>query len=242
MKSLDVLTTPKQIDAWLLSKWQTPEFKQAHQNHHSFLKPVVKKFCEHPRFVMEMSDNKIERANFTPWFNLVTLREYENPYIHDLFLLHEIGHLISLEYELTDFDSWTKKMCDNEMLTSLFTEVEIYDYLPIRNKSFKEEIWWDRLPAQYNQEDLIKWRLAAIAQPKNKIEQVISHYGVNNLKWANIWKQNYLTVEKHMINFYKLSNKAEQVKIHLLWLNQNQTDNIVFKHEAEQFAPIYWGK
>lgn len=208
-----------------------------------FLNPIVKKFCEHPRFIIQMSDPHLERAHFTPWFNILTLRDYENPYIHDLFLLHEITHMVTLEYKVEDFDSWTKKMCDNEMYTSLFTEVEVYDYLPIREKSFKEEIWWDLLPEQYSQPDLVKWRLEAMSNPKNKIEQVISHYGVNNLKWAKIWEKSYPIVEEHMSNFYKLNhNKAEQVKVHLLWLQQYQTENILFKSEAEQFAPIYWGK
>lgn len=38
MKSLEVLTTPKQINEWLLNIWQTPEFKQAHENNYSFFK------------------------------------------------------------------------------------------------------------------------------------------------------------------------------------------------------------
>lgn len=243
MKNLQVLTEPKQIDEWLYNIWQTEEFKSAHKNSYSFLKPIVQKFCQHPRFIMEMSDPYLERAHFTPWFNLLTLRQYENPYIFDLFLLHEITHMVTLEYRLEDFTQWSQKMFDNEMKTSLFTEVEIYDYLPIRDKSFTEEIWWDQLPDQYTHEDLVKLRIEAMNNPKNPVEDVIHHYGKNNLKWANIWQKNYPQVEKHMVNFYNLyPNKTEQVRKHLQWLYQNQTDNIIFKQEAELFAPLYWQK
>jgi hypothetical protein len=243
MKNLQVLTDPRQIDEWLYNAWQTDSFRSAHKNNYSFLKPLIQKFCAHPRFIIQMSDPYLERALFTPWFNLLTLREYENPCINDLFLLHEITHMVTLEYKTEDFTAWTKKMFDNEMITSLLTEVEIYDYLPIREQSFKEPIWWDQLPEQYNHEDLIKWRLAAMHNPQNKVEQVIAHYGENNLKWAKIWQSSYQQVEEHMLKFYQLHpNKTEQVKCHLLWLQQQQTDNIIFKSEAAQFAPIYWGK
>jgi hypothetical protein len=242
MKSLEVLTTPEQISAWLLGAWKTQEFKTAHQNTYSFLQPIVKKFCDHPRFIIQMSDPYLERAHFTPWFNLLTLREYENPYIHDLFLLHEITHMVTLTYQVEDFVPWTKKMFENEMTASLFTEVEIYDHLPIRDKTFAEPIWWDTLPNEYSYEDLVKWRIAAMERPQNNIEEVISHYGVNNLKWAQIWQANYLVIEQHMKNFYSINNKTEQVKSHLLWLQLHQTDNILFKQEASEFAPIYWHK
>ena len=98
------------------------------------------------RFIGEMTDPRIERAHFSPWWNVLGRRTYENAAIHDLFYLHEMSHMAMLVYEDSmSWEAWAAKMADNEMLASLESETLVYLALPsLRAKSFDGQIWADR--------------------------------------------------------------------------------------------------
>jgi hypothetical protein len=241
MHSLQVI---KSIDVnnFVFNLWKTKEFKQEHMNPESFLQTYLKTMGQHPRFFCQMSDIHTERAHFTPWFNIITLRDYENNYIHDLYLLHEIIHLTTLKYKNESWTLWRQKMFDNEMITSLITEVEIYKLIPsIRLKSFNHPIWADEI-SYSSFEELISLRQKAILLPQSESEEQISKYSKNNELWAEIWEKSFSLVEAHMLNFYNKKSEEDKISTHLNWIKQHSSNNIIFEHEARLFAPIYWAK
>lgn len=241
MQNLIVLSSPLDIRSYLTTQWLTSEFKQAAQSPQSFIYPFLQKFYQHPRFFADMTNEAIERAHFTPWFNLILNRHYENPYIHDLYLIHEIIHLVTLTYKLESFELWRQKMFDNEMITSLITEVEIYKHLPIRLKSFAHPIWFDEISYQ-NFDELKSLRQAAMLHPQSSCEEQIAQYAKNNEQWAQIWKKKFSLVEIHMEEFYKLTNPQQKIESHRAWLNQHSQNQIIFPEEATKFSKIYWAK
>lgn len=240
MHSLQIVK-PKEVNSFIFNLWKTLEFKLEHKNPKGFLQPYLKTMTEHPRFFCQMSDVYTERAHFTPWFNIITLRDYENDYIHDLYLLHEIIHLTTLNYINQSWTLWRKKMFDNEMFTSLITEVEIYKLMPIRSKSFNHIIWADEI-SYSSFEELISLRQKAILLPQSECEHQISKYSKNNELWAEIWKTNFQLVETHMQEFYNNHCEDTQINLQLDWIKKHSSNNIIFEKEAQLFAPIYWGK
>lgn len=243
MQKIIPLKSPNEIDDYLYNLWQTSEFKKSHKDSNSYIYSWIKDFTKYPRFFAQMSNEHIERAHFTPWFNVIYFRSYSNPYIHDLYLLHEIIHLVTLQYQTDSWSNWRQKMFDNEMITSLYTEVEIYNHLPIRDKSFTDSIWADKIKNSYNSfQELISLRQRAMINPQDESEKIIAQYAKNNEIWAEIWKRDFIEVENHMQEFYKKTDPQEAIDFHLNWLKQNSQDFIPFKLNAELFARVYWGK
>src|SRR5690242_8900722 len=145
MHDLQALVTREEIHAQFKALWRTAEFRESHVAG-GYVHGWIERLAEYPRFIGELTDPRIERAHFSPWWNVLGRRAYENPAIHDLFYLHEISHMAMLVYEDTmSWEAWAAKMADNEMLASLESETLVYLALPsLRSKSFDAQIWADR--------------------------------------------------------------------------------------------------
>ena len=102
--------------------------------------------CDRPFFTYEPTDFALERYHFTSWMGAIQLREYDNPYIQDLYYLHEFWHLMTMPYEPEiTFAQWHTKMCENEAEAAFYTEVQTHLNRPdLRKDAFDFEIWADR--------------------------------------------------------------------------------------------------
>jgi hypothetical protein len=110
--------------------WRTPEFQESHASR-GYVFRWIERLAEYPRFIGELTEPRIERAHFSPWWNVLGRRTYDNPAVHDLFYLHEIAHMAMLVYEGTmSWEAWAAKMADNEMLASLESETLVYLAMP----------------------------------------------------------------------------------------------------------------
>ena len=148
----DVIVIPRvQVHPFIGQLWRTQEFQDAHGEVGSYVHNMVAKLALYPRAFFVPTED-IEHGHFTTWMGFISLRQqYTNPYIHDLYLLHEISHLATMDYhsECADFNTWYLKMQENELFAALSSEVFIYFFMakegrPIRDKTFDHKIWADR--------------------------------------------------------------------------------------------------
>ena len=258
MHSLRALVTTEEIHEFFAALWRTPEFRESHANR-GYVFGWIERLAEYPRLIGELTDPRIERPHFSPWWNVIGCRHYENPAIHDLFYLHEISHMAMLVYEESmSWQAWAAKMADNEMLASLESETLVYVALPsLREKSFSQEIWADRFlegPHGGGMQDatvraahrsfMLMERYRARRLPADDLENRIAAFQQENESWARIWKTSYREVEGAMRRFREMSLADRRRAVEWLrgWHDAlaNRGDGIPFRAEAEQFAGVYW--
>src|SRR5690242_13235136 len=214
--NLRVLVTGNEIHEFFGALWRTAEFRESHSKR-GYVFAWIERLAEYPRLVGELTDARIERPHFSPWWNVIGRREYENPAIHDLFYLHEISHMAMLVYEeAMSWEAWAAKMADNEMLASLESETLVYLALPsLREQSFPQEIWADRFLEEETQGGgmrdaavraahrsfMLMERYRARRRPADDLEQRIATFQQENEAWARIWRTNYGEVEAAMQRF-----------------------------------------
>lgn len=259
MRDLVVLVTPGEIHAFFEALWRTPEFQESHATR-GYVFSWIERLAEYPRFIGDLTDPRIERAHFSPWWNVLGRRSYENPAVHDLFYLHEIAHMAMLVYEETmSWEAWAAKMADNEMLASLESETLVYLAMPsLRAKSFPQEIWADRFLGEEaegggmrdaairaaHRSFMLMERYRARRVPDDDLEQRIATFQQENEAWALIWRRSYREVERAMRTFREMAmqDRIGASQWLLAWhdVRARAGDGIPFREEAEQFADVYW--
>ena len=259
MRDVKALVTADEIHAFFKALWRTPEFQESH-THGGYVFAWIDRLAEYPRFIGELTDPRIERAHFSPWWNVLGRRSYDNPAINDLFYLHEIAHMAMLVYEdAMSWGAWAAKMADNEMLASLESETLVYLAMPsLREKSFAQEIWADRFlteePDGSGMRDaavraahrsfMLMERYRARRVPDDTLERRIATFQQENEAWAQIWRRSYQDVERAMRTFREMAtHDRHSASQWLLDWHDGQAragDGIPFRAEAEQFAEVYW--
>jgi hypothetical protein len=261
MRDLQALVTREEIHEYFGALWLTPEFRDSHVPG-GYVHGWIERLAEYPRFIGELTDARIERAHFSPWWNVLGRRHYENAAIHDLFYLHEISHMAMLVYEETmSWEAWAAKMADNEMLASLESETLVYLAMPsLRAKSFPQTIWADRFLGEETEEAygggmrdaairaahrsfMLMERYRARRVPDDDLERRIAEFQHENEAWARIWRPSYRVVELGMRTFREKSaadRRAASEWFHEWHDELAQPGGIPFRPEAEQFAEVYW--
>lgn len=133
-----------EMDEFIYNNWKTDFFKNLQKKEGSVINLMVTRLKEKGLFVFDYS-NELEYKHMFLWFYHIGNRQYDNPYIHDLFFFHEFYHLISFpEKKFDDFEEWKAAMWQNELEASLMSEVFIYYFEPeLRQHTFKQRIWCD---------------------------------------------------------------------------------------------------
>jgi len=259
MHDVIALVSPDEIHGFFKALWRTPEFRESHAPG-GYVYRWVERLAEYPRFIGELTDPRIERAHFSPWWNILGRRNYDNDAIHDLFYLHEITHMAMLVYEETmSWEAWAAKMADNEMLASLESETLVYLAMPsLRAKSFPQQIWADRFLNEQaegggmrdaavraaHRSFMLMERYRARRVPDDDLEQRIATFQQENEAWASIWRDHYRDVERAMCTFRRMSlgDRAAASQWLLDWHEGEARagNGIPFRAEAEQFAAVYW--
>ena len=259
MRDVVALVSPAEIHDFFDGLWLTPEFQESHTSG-GYVFRWIERLAEYPRFIGELTEPRIERAHFSPWWNVLGRRHYEKPAVHDLFYLHEIAHMSMLVYEETmSWGAWAAKMADNEMLASLESETLVYLAMPsLREKSFSQEIWADRFlagaadgggmrdPAMRaaHRSFMLMERYRARRVPDDDIEHRIAAFQQENEAWASIWQRSYREVERAMRTFREMAmrDRADASQWLLEWHDTQARSGagIPFREEAEQFAEVYW--
>ena len=258
MHDVKPLVERHEIHAYFKALWRTPEFQESHVPG-GYVFGWIERLADYPRFVGDLSDPRIERAHFSPWWNMLGKRSYDNAAIHDLFYLHEVAHMAMLVYEdPMSWAAWAAKMADNEMLASLESETLVYLAMPsLRPKSFDASIWADRFLAEESygggmrdaairaahRSFMLMERYRARRVPDDALEQRIAAFQHENEAWAQIWRENYAVVERGMCTFRGIASRdrREAATWFLHWYGRLAEPNgVPFRMEAEQFAEVYW--
>lgn len=146
MKNLVRFTTFDETLAFLKSNFKTDLFKKYADRHAHPVCDLLIKAAHRPLIVYDYEDYRLEGSHFTTWMGAIQRRHYDNPYIHDLYWLHEIHHFATMTYDPdVSFARWHKKMSENEYHSALFSEAWVYFVMPeLREHTFDFEIWVDR--------------------------------------------------------------------------------------------------
>lgn len=95
-------------------------------------------------------------GHFGTYTRCTPRRPYANPYVEDLYWLHEITHLVTWlsggshappilrgEHEL--WHDWEKRMIGSELVASVYSECLAHVLIPgLRDQTFRHPIWVDR--------------------------------------------------------------------------------------------------
>lgn len=215
MKNIIPLYSKQQIHEFVLGNWKTNIFRELHRMGCGFVYDIVDAFGRIPRFSFDMSCESREWAHFSTWWGGIPKREYANPYIHDLYWIHEMAHAGSMVYVPNmNLENFTRKMTDNELHASVVSEVQVYFEIPgLRKLTFKHEIYADRFlkdkwfVRRYNldrestfEEMKVRRRDTMMdSNPKNIADFWIHRFYTQNAAWSACWANSYNKVEGAMV-------------------------------------------
>lgn len=262
--TIQKLVEPDDINGYVASLWKTDIFRRSHAEL-GFVHDVIKPFTEMPCFFFRASDEALEKAHFATWWRGIQIRDYDNPYVHDLYLLHEIFHAGDMIFgEGLSHDAFKRKMQDNELGASVCSEIEAYFRLPdLRDKSFPYTIFADRF--LNDPEMQRRWKVDPDRVVKelrmhrqnvmmsefprdhsDRSEFWIKQFVYQNESWASIWVHKYDQVEEAMVRMRRMVDSGDRVGAldqHLAWLLSDevaQGTTIPFPNEARAFSGVYW--
>lgn len=263
MKNLRGFAEKAEIVDFVGSLWQTELFQKAHTTPGSYVRGVVDEFAYLPRLFAESSNDQLERAHFSTWWGVIMLRDdYTNPYIHDLYLLHEMYHAGKMPYiPGISRDAFAEKMQRNELEASVMSEIQVYFEMPeLRALSFPHPIYADQflendyMVALWKQNrSVARETIRSIRRDimTSKPEHLMSlaeiwvrKFTDQNTIWALIWTARYSEVEYRMAELQRMAadSRALALSNHIDWLNrecaQDPIDNVPFRPEAENFEPF----
>ena len=75
MHDVRVLVTAEEIHAFFKGLWRTAEFQESHTPG-GYVHQWIDRLAEYPRFIGELTDPRIERSHFSPWWNVLGRRDY----------------------------------------------------------------------------------------------------------------------------------------------------------------------
>lgn len=146
MKQLEMVTR-QDLPDYVLDLWSTEEFR-ASQKSGGYIADLVRLLAKKPLVFFQMTNPDVEWSHFTTWMGAIAHREYANPYIQDLYYLHEFWHAATMTYDAeASFATWFRKMTENETHASTHSEAFVYFVMQaqdLRAKTFDFDLWVDR--------------------------------------------------------------------------------------------------
>lgn len=265
MRDIQVVVERDDIHDFVHKLWKTDLFRESHDDATGVVNSIVDEFSYLPRMFARSTNDRLERAHFATWWNVIMLRDdYTNPYIHDLYLVHEMFHAARMPYipEIGKA-AFAEKMQRNELEASVFSEIQIYFEMEgLREASFNHPIYADRF---LNDPDIKQlWKInqtvaietirsmrrdVMTSKPEHLMdltERWVRIFNDQNAVYASTWAYRYQEVERQMSEFQILASqdRAAASRFHTRWIigemEKDPVDNIPFREEAELFTPFYW--
>ncbi len=148
-----VVVKSKDIRNLIISEISDPILKMDLQsNNNSYLNMLVRKLEQRSIFVTESKSTG--RFAFLAAFNCLSLRKNYTRYkskdtVRDLFILHELNHMATLDHTIKGENEWAEEHVRNEKASSLWSEALVFFAYPHLLDKFKKEsgiqqIWVDR--------------------------------------------------------------------------------------------------
>lgn len=254
-----------ELHRYVKKLWKTEIFQKSHRQM-GFVHNIVDQFASMPRIFAEMTNDHLERSHFSTWWGVIMLRdtEYENPYIHDLYLLHEFYHAGHMPYiRNIGRAAFDEKMQRNELEASTLSEIQVYFEMPeLRKASFGYPIYADRfledpeMRALWDANPVVAIetlrsirRDVMLSKPEHLMdltERWVRRFAEQNAVHSLTWSDRYLEVENRMFAFQQEAAKDREAALanHVAWIEAeaatDQADHIPFRREAELFSAFYW--
>lgn len=246
---------------------------------------IVKKFlsttrlqtdlCRKDRWVRELFDRNpyvwvwmdppIKRypevwSHFGTWFWATTQKTYRNPFMNDLYWIHEVAHYDSLVYDPSmRGPDWGRMFIASERYASLVSETLAHLHVKgLRKKVFKKhEIWVDRflrdrtLTAIHPRAldlHLTEARREASFDPRpdDPFERQIAGYLGQNHQWCALWSEPaWVPSERKTMPVFRAvlehihSKPSERNHVKWLMANGGATTGVPFHDLAKAFYPIF---
>jgi hypothetical protein len=206
-----------------------------------------------------VTDQVMPPGHFGTYFGATQRRSYDNPYVSDLYWLHELTHVRTLKYDAgRSWLQWSRDMIASELEASLVSECWAYVHIPnLRSKTFKHEIWIDRFLSSdddtygghFSFEAWVRTeRMRALHAPafNDFLEAQLANYYRQNHEWCRIWAESAKTraepdkpafriVEEHM-------SASDRDVTHQAWISshtQRGDWNVPFLMQGKAFTEIY---
>lgn len=262
MKNLVSLVEKHEVHGFVRDLLRSDIFIRSYDER-GFVYDQVEQFAWLPRLFAEETNTHLERAHFSTWWNVIMIREYDNPFIHDLYYLHEMAHAASMPYiRGIGRAAFIEKMQRNELEASVLSEIAVYFEMPgLREASFSHEIYADRFLDDRAMQTL--WRtnrrvaLETLRSQRRDVmvskaehtmdvtERWIRRFADQNDAHSVVWADRYLEIEERMSWLQQATSEDRNfIKLYQRWLEdkaaKDSVDNIPFREEAELFSPFYW--
>jgi hypothetical protein len=264
MHNLEQVVTHQDVHTYIRHIWKTDLFRHSHDNG-GIVFDVVDQFSWLPRLFCEETNRHLERSHFSTHWGIITRRhDYTNPYVHDLYYLHEMTHAGTMPaIHGIGRIAFDEKMQRNELVASTTSEIEIYFEMPeLRALSFPFPIYADRFLNDPAMQKLWKMnksvaietirtirRDVMLSKPEHLMDLTelwIRRFAEQNSAYGIIWSDRYSEVEDHMAQLQQAAaeDRGAALARHAAWITEeaarDQVDFIPFRLEAELFAAFYW--
>lgn len=231
-----------------IGRFRTPEFLASRW---------VRARCERVPYRW-VTRQEMPPGHFGTYFGATQMRTYANPYVGDLYELHELTHSETLTYDAKrSWLEWSRGIIASELEASLVSECFAYLHIPdLRAKTFAHEIWVDRFLDRLTpsadpielQDEIRAERLRAMNAPayNDFLEAQISNYYRQNFEWCRIWAEDARTrgaectpafrvVEAHMASPDRDATHQEWIDAH----TQIGEWTAPFLTQGKAFAEVY---
>lgn len=219
--------------------------------------PWIEALCERVGEIW-VTYQSLPPGHFGTYFGATEVRKYANPYVSDLYWLHELTHVETLVYEPhPEWLDWSADIIDSELKASLVSECYAYLRIPgLREKTFTHRIWVDRFlkklapssdPVEL-EDEIRTERLRAMHAPgfNDFLEAQIANYYQQNHVWNRIWSEPanvgprperpaFRIVEEHM-------HAPDRDETHQAWIKKHTQIGewtAPFLAQAKPFAEVY---
>lgn len=186
---------------------------------HSFYKGLIEYIIDIRTPLFFEASHDYERSHFTQYFNWSLIRhEYDNPYIGDLYFLHDFVHMAfrnPLRPRALSFNAFCNLAISNEYVAANETEIMTYYRIPeLRKKTFTQPILYDKLvnwsPDMPSVQALFGMRKAIIEntfvetlflndEESWSIIAFLKKFNKNNQVWCRLWYNQFPEIRKTRI-------------------------------------------
>lgn len=264
MRNPTVLVSRDDVHDYVGALWRSEPFRRSYQNG-GFVYRHVESYAWLPRMFAEESNEALERAHFSTWWNVIMLRPfYENPVVSDLYYLHEMTHAATMPYmHGIGRAAFDEKMQRNELEASVLSEIAVYLEMPeLREASFDHPIYADRF---LNDAMRRLWRInrevaletfrtmrrnVMISKPESEMDTAeiwIRRFADQNATYGIVWADRYRDIENAMASLQEevaAGGRQQAARDYAEWIGEeaarDPVDAIPFRREAELFSPFYW--
>ena len=195
MKNLQWHTNTNDRKAYIKSQFSSDKYFEVPE-----IEELLDKAARLPIVWFDYSNEDIERLHFSAWWNCIARRHgvYSNPVIRDLYLFHEIFHVVDHNKHglPSSFDEFVIQRINEERLASFFSEVHIYNLIPsIRQKTFDFPILWDEIKNLSRPDQFHERILCESIEGNSPARKLVYKYAKDNQYWCQLWKEEFYQVE-----------------------------------------------